>query len=330
LINYGITRWGNKDEVMLLRETDRVLSPLFLGLLARAVERRRVLLIFDAIELDEKDDWAIASRGEIYKSLKRYEEALLDFNRAIELDENFALVIILRGATYQLMERYEEALQDFNRAIEFDEEVITIRGETYRLMGRYEDALADSLRAVELNAKEVDAHLSLIACYRKLGRMDEHHRQIEIARGLFERASAYDRACFAAVCGDEESALASIPVNEPGRSVLALLQLGCGKVWGCHTLAALVSTQIMSNSKSHRREPVDRSSPTYRIQERFPESHRREPVDCSGPTFVPSLGAQAGLEHSTGSRRWDSGVLSSSGRLGLNDPPAPAGGIHKA
>jgi hypothetical protein len=63
--------------------------------------------------------------------------------------------------------------------------------------------------------------------------------------------------------------------------------------------------------ESHRRKPVDRSSPTYRTQERFPESHRRKPVDCSGPTFVPSVGAQAGLEQSTGSRRrWDSQSLS--------------------
>ncbi|MCI0339186.1 MAG: tetratricopeptide repeat protein, partial [Acidobacteria bacterium] len=49
-LNYLVTRWGNKDEVMLLRETDRVLSPLFLGLLSKAAEKRRVLLIFDVFE----------------------------------------------------------------------------------------------------------------------------------------------------------------------------------------------------------------------------------------------------------------------------------------
>src|SRR5262249_50623932 len=49
-LNYLFTRWSNKDELLLLRETDRVLSPLFLGLLSKAAEKRRVLLMFDVFE----------------------------------------------------------------------------------------------------------------------------------------------------------------------------------------------------------------------------------------------------------------------------------------
>lgn len=49
-INYLFTRWGNKDEVMLLRETNTVLTPLFLQLLAKATEKRRVVLMFDVFE----------------------------------------------------------------------------------------------------------------------------------------------------------------------------------------------------------------------------------------------------------------------------------------
>ncbi len=61
------------------------------------------------------------------------------------------------------------------------------------------------------------------------------------------------------------------------------------------------------------------------------ESHRREPVNCSIPTCVSNDGTgEAGLERSTGSRRGDSREFSVSGRSGLNDPPAPAGGIRKA
>jgi len=56
-LNYLATRWGNKDEVSLLRETDRVLSPLFLGLLNRAAEKRRVLLMFDVFERTSTALW---------------------------------------------------------------------------------------------------------------------------------------------------------------------------------------------------------------------------------------------------------------------------------
>ncbi|MGH9759807.1 MAG: hypothetical protein ACREAC_03080, partial [Blastocatellia bacterium] len=50
LIDYGIKRWGNKDEVRLLRETDRVLTPLFVELIAKACEKHRLVLIFDVFE----------------------------------------------------------------------------------------------------------------------------------------------------------------------------------------------------------------------------------------------------------------------------------------
>jgi tetratricopeptide (TPR) repeat protein len=143
--------------------------------------------------------------------MERYEESLADLNLAIELDDKYASAIANRGETYRLMERYEEALADFTRAIELDEKyawAIANRGVTYRLMERYEEALADSVRAVELHAEETTGHLSIIACYRKLGRMEDYQRQIQIARGIVEKDSVYNRACFAAVCGDTENALA--------------------------------------------------------------------------------------------------------------------------
>jgi len=61
----------------------------------------------------------------------------------------------------------------------------------------------------------------------------------------------------------------------------------------------------------------------------------RIPPAEAGGSFIPSfcfplLSAQVGIERSTGFRRWDSRAFSVSCRAGLKDPPAPAGGIHKA
>src|SRR5262245_23143931 len=61
----------------------------------------------------------------------------------------------------------------------------------------------------------------------------------------------------------------------------------------------------------------------------------RIPPTEAGGSFSPALcfpllGAQVGIERSTGCRRWDSRVFLVSCRPGLNDPPAAAGGIHKA
>lgn len=50
LINYGIDRWGNKDEVLLLREPEQILTPLFMELLNKVTEKQRLVLMFDVFE----------------------------------------------------------------------------------------------------------------------------------------------------------------------------------------------------------------------------------------------------------------------------------------
>src|SRR5262245_44590484 len=85
----------------------------------------------------------------------------------------------------------------------------------------------------------------------------------------------------------------------------------------------------LCSPKSHRRQPVDRSITTYLGPERFSAI----PPAAAGGSFSPNLGfssldAQAGIERSTGCRRWDSRAFLAPCRPGLNGPPAAAGGIH--
>src|SRR5262245_41898082 len=62
----------------------------------------------------------------------------------------------------------------------------------------------------------------------------------------------------------------------------------------------------------------------------FPQSHRRQPVDRSVPSFVSRYWTRAGIERSTGCRRWDSRAFLAPCRPGLNDPPAAASGIPES
>ena len=50
LVNYGINRWGNKDEVQLLREPEIILTPLFLELMNDACARQPLVLMFHVFE----------------------------------------------------------------------------------------------------------------------------------------------------------------------------------------------------------------------------------------------------------------------------------------
>lgn len=50
LLQYGIKKWGNKDEVRLLLEPEQVLTPLFVGLLGDACQKQLTILMFDTFE----------------------------------------------------------------------------------------------------------------------------------------------------------------------------------------------------------------------------------------------------------------------------------------
>jgi tetratricopeptide (TPR) repeat protein len=50
LAQYAFTRWGNKDEVLLVREPEKILTPLFVELLNEATEKKRLVVMFDVFE----------------------------------------------------------------------------------------------------------------------------------------------------------------------------------------------------------------------------------------------------------------------------------------
>jgi tetratricopeptide (TPR) repeat protein len=129
-----------------------------------------------AVELDTDYAWAVANRGHTYRLLERYEEALADFDRAIELNPEYNWAIIGRGFTHQDMKRYKEALVDFNQVIELDADnakAIAERGFTYWLLEQYEEALTDFSRAIELDANYTRAVTNRGSTYQMLGRYEE-------------------------------------------------------------------------------------------------------------------------------------------------------------
>jgi tetratricopeptide (TPR) repeat protein len=152
----------------------------------RLMERyEEALKDFDqAIELNPKYDWAIANRGYTYRLMERYEEALKDFNCAIELNPKYDWAIAHRGKTYRSMKRYEEALKDFDCAIELNSKLdwtIANRGYTYRLMERYQEALKDFAQAIELNPKFDWAIAHRGKTYRSMKRYEEALKDFDCA-----------------------------------------------------------------------------------------------------------------------------------------------------
>jgi tetratricopeptide (TPR) repeat protein len=75
-----------------------------------------------AIELDPKDAWAIASRGQTYLMLKLYNEAVADFNRAIDLDSDSNWKLYYRALAYLALNQADKARADLLLAIKLAKE----------------------------------------------------------------------------------------------------------------------------------------------------------------------------------------------------------------
>lgn len=137
---------------------------------------------------DPQNAKAWAGRGETYRLMKHYREALKDFNRAIELKPNYIWALAHRGETSFLMDAFEEALEDFNQAIERQPNYIWAlahRGVTYERIERYEEALVDLDRAIELQPDYAWAIAYRCRVYGMLRRYEE-------ALVEFDRAIALD------------------------------------------------------------------------------------------------------------------------------------------
>jgi tetratricopeptide (TPR) repeat protein len=109
----------------------------------RLKDYHEAIQYFDrAIELNDRLTVAFEGRGLAYKGIGKLNESLYDLNRAIEL--MYARDIpryyyLNRGRTYGSLKKYEAALSDFDKAITADpsyKEAYVSRGEIYEILAQ--------------------------------------------------------------------------------------------------------------------------------------------------------------------------------------------------
>ncbi len=127
-------------------------------------------VLLEGATLDEAvKSLALAERAEAYRQMKRYDEALTDFNDAIELNPKLTWAIACRGDTYRSMGRHWDAIADFNRAIEQIPTLawaIADRGISWRSLGHRPEALRDFNDAINLDANYAWALANRAETYR--------------------------------------------------------------------------------------------------------------------------------------------------------------------
>lgn len=131
---------------------------------------------------------AYFNRGSVLFGMKRYEEALADFNEAIRLDPANASAYANRGYTYLALGHIEQADSNFDKAITLEPgfaKAYVGRGSALNELGSCKEALAEFDKALELEPNNVQA---------LIGRGDAFMGLKDYKKALkaFERAAELD------------------------------------------------------------------------------------------------------------------------------------------
>jgi predicted O-linked N-acetylglucosamine transferase (SPINDLY family) len=124
------------------------------------------------------------SRGNVLQSLRRFDEALRSYDRAIQLNPAYPDAHVNRGVAMLELYRFEEALESFDHAIELtpdDPVALNNRGNALKGLRRFDEALLSYDRATGLAPAYALAYANRGTVLAEFKRFDE-------AQHCFERA----------------------------------------------------------------------------------------------------------------------------------------------
>lgn len=138
-----------------------------------------IICFTKAIEINPQYAEAYLNRGLSYASseLKKYDQALSDFNKSIELNPNDNFFAYLsRGFIYYDKGNYDQVISDLGYVIEMRSDSADAyykRGLAYAQKGNYDDAISDLNKVITLNPQYVDAYYNLGVVYDYRGDLDQ-------------------------------------------------------------------------------------------------------------------------------------------------------------
>ena len=124
------------------------------------------------------------NRGKSLFYLKKYNDAISDFNKAIESDY-FSYSFYYRGHVKEELENFKDALADYTHALQMDPHNIIFlmkRGQLFVKMKRHHDALSDFDRLTENNPLNTEPYLQRGLVYISIG--NKNSATIEFFKAL--------------------------------------------------------------------------------------------------------------------------------------------------
>ena len=163
-----------------------------------------------------------ATLGSTYARMGRFDQALATLQAAERLDPSQAFTQSWLAVVLLYLRRYDEAILTCRREIELEDTHSPHRvlGYIHTARGDYAEAIAQLERAVALTPEDYEARGALAQAYRLTNQPQAAAEQYAFARELALRADEAGQACFAAVSGNVDEALALLEANEHHPKVL--------------------------------------------------------------------------------------------------------------
>ena len=143
----------------------------------KASTREALRIAQDALALDDTVREVYFVLSNIYRLLKRHDDAIAAARRAIALDPNYADGYAVLATNLNYAGKPDEGLAAIKHAMQLNPRhsyfYMWILGHSHYLLGRYEEAAEQFVRVSKSNPHFAAAHKMLAATYSELGRTDD-------------------------------------------------------------------------------------------------------------------------------------------------------------
>jgi adenylate cyclase len=127
--------------------------------------------------LDDTHGGCYGALSHAYLMKRDYDKAISEGKKAVELDPNTSRWAVNYGWALRSVGRYEEALLEYERALRLNpldkarplEQICT----TYNMMRRHKEAIDTCNKVIELSPRSLPSYINLAVAYSELDQMDE-------------------------------------------------------------------------------------------------------------------------------------------------------------
>ena len=149
---------------------------LALALEARDRLEEAIDVLDRAVGLAPGDLACLMGRASVSCKLKRYEDALRDYDAILQVDRSYPGALLERGRCLLAADRFDEALESLDAAISKSPPnalSLAARGDALRCLGRQDEAIAAYRAALQIDDHLAEVHNNLAVVLRQQDRFEE-------------------------------------------------------------------------------------------------------------------------------------------------------------